>query len=132
MFPSVCRGLSPNSPPTLFSICPSDQSVLDEFPNDVPVVISLYDLLEALASRNSFLRPQIVLSTDTPPHLRGITPIYASLAISLATPTAPRPTCVETHVVFSSFYRADDGSMQVLAGGPFYPNTFWLVRSFLA
>jgi hypothetical protein len=81
-FPSVRLGLIPNISSTLSSICPSDPSVLDEFPDDVAVVISLYDLLEALASQNSFLQPHLVLSNDIPPHLRGITPVYASLAIS--------------------------------------------------
>jgi hypothetical protein len=73
---------------TLSSTCPSEQTVLDEVPDDVPVIISLYDLLEALATRNSFLRPQLVLSNDIPPHLRGISPVYASIAISPSTPSA--------------------------------------------
>ena len=65
---------------TLSSICSTDLSVLEEFPDDVPVVISLYDLLETLAYRNSSCRPHLVLSNDIQPHLRGVPPAYASIA----------------------------------------------------
>ena len=70
---------------TLSSTCSTDLSVLEEFPDDVPVVISLYDLLEALASRNSSCRPHLVLSSDIQPHLRGVPPVYASIALSPST-----------------------------------------------
>jgi hypothetical protein len=64
--------------PRTCSPCPSNLSVLDEFPDDVPAVISLYDLLEALAAWNSIHQPHLVLSNDIPPHLRGPAPLYAS------------------------------------------------------
>jgi hypothetical protein len=63
---------------TLSSICSADLSVLEEFPDDVPVVIRLYDLLETLAYRNSSCRPHLVLSNDIQPHLRGVPPAYAT------------------------------------------------------
>ena len=70
--------------PTLSSTCSTDLSVLEEFPDDVPVVISLYDLLEALASRNSSCRPHLVLSNDIQPHLRGVPPVLYDLLEALA------------------------------------------------
>ena len=69
---------------TLSSICSTDLSALEEFPDDVPVVISLYDLLEALASRNSSCRPHLVLSNDIQPHLRGVPPVLYDLLEALA------------------------------------------------
>jgi hypothetical protein len=68
----------------LSSTCSVDLSVLEEFPDDVPVVISLYDLLEALASRNSSCRPHLVLSNDIQPHLRGVPPVLYDLLEALA------------------------------------------------
>ena len=75
--------------PTLSSTCSTDLSVLEEFPDDVPVVISLYDLLEALASRNSSCRPHLVLSSDIQPHLRGVPPVYRDASIALSPSTVP-------------------------------------------
>ena len=83
MLPSAFALALNQNPSTLSLICPSYLSVLDDFPNDIPVVISLYDLLEALATRSSFFRPHLVLSNDIPPNLYGAAPLYALIVTVL-------------------------------------------------